>query len=1147
MSLGKAIITILASLIICSTAFANLSNNQMNEYKKPGSYCYSITLNSDASTSADESTSVEHIVHIYRVDPKYYMPNTLHIKTKTEVYDIKKQKLLSASHLSNSFRQIGVNSIDAPFSFIAKGDRMLSEKEQGLTRILEITYNSGDDPFDVCAELMQNPDVEYASPVYIRYTHAFTPNDPEYVNQWALEVIEAAKAWDISKGSKDVTIAVIDTGTEIDHEDLKDAIWTNPDEIPDNGIDDDNNGKVDDVHGWDFVGNISWLQSANGQFNEDNDPGNSVMLHGTNVAGCASATTNNNKGIASTGFNCSIIPIKCSSEQFADGGIVRNYTAIVYAAYLGADVINCSWGGPGFSPTEQDIIDMAISRGSLVIASSGNEGIDLDFLPYYPASYNNVLTTGASNSNDQAANFSNFGHDVHVWAPGREVLTTHADNKYRRVDGTSFATPIVSGLAGLLKARHPDWSPKQIMHQIIATSDNIFENDIHPRQKYFGRVNAFRALTENDKPGLEITDVKFGFRSEIDKYDPVVATLSISNFLETSTNTKITFSQMDNFLSIDQDDKEIDAGIINAGDILQIKVGMQLLKSNPWYLGYAKISVKLESDGYVNYQLLRIPIKIESQNSFVHFFNISNMMMPQWLDASAPTKDVLYAVGNGTLFNNKGGFYKWNRGNNSIIVVDDNPSPWYSIFAIDENLVFAGNGTVENLTQVYKTSNGGESWERTQVKSTTDFIKEIYFFDDQHGAFIGDPKSGRWGLAYTTDQGGRWKSEIESPSPKEGEIAQPGTFSWYEDNGWFGTNKGNILYTSNKGLSWTNRDIENAAIIHRLAFIDDKEGIAVYSETENSLSPKYVASTSNGGLSWDEKVYSFAGTGLDPVHMFSNISEAAVYVLCFNGELFKTTDGAETWEPVLTEFHGLTYFGAPVIYDNYYLRIFNIGQIMGHHNFKFIPKDAERKVQYSTEQNIVFDTTDIGDRKYEYAGIENIGNFDVEFISYNLELGEGVNESEITLMWSMPDIITPGENERIRIKFSPEKEAEFTAKLTLVTNAEPSVMEFNIKGYGRTPVSVADGASYNGYSISDNSPNPCKDHTWVNIELPDACSVKIDILDNSGMIINTAFQEYLNTGIHQIRIATESLISGIYYLKFETADLVLYRKINVVR
>jgi len=1139
MSEAKTLITILFLMALSINAFADLSDYNSSEYKMPGDYAYSINMNSNSDGENGE------IVHIYKVDPKYYMSNTIHIKTKTEIFDSKKGKLLSTSHLSNSLRQIGANSVNAPFSFITKSNKILSDKEQAIVRILEVTYTSGDDPFDVCADLMQNPDVEYATPVYIRYTHEFTPNDPEYSNQWALSIIEAAKAWDISKGSQDVLIAVIDTGTEIDHEDLNDAIWTNPDEIPNNNVDDDKNGKVDDVNGWDFVGNISWIQSANGQFQEDNDPGNNVMLHGTNVAGCVSAKTNNNIGIASTGFGCSILPIKCTSEQFADGGIIRNYEAIIYAANLGADIINCSWGGPGFSPAEQDIIDLALSRGCLVIASSGNEGIDLDNLPHYPASYKNVFTTGASNSNDDATNFSNFGHDVEVWAPGRQVLTTNADNGYTRVDGTSFATPIVSGLAGLIKAKNPDWTPKQIMHQIISTSDNVFENDIHPRQKFYGRVNAYRALTESNLPGLEISDVKFGFSSYIDDYEPVVATIKIDNYLSVSENTIITLEQMDNFLSIDTDDKVIEVGTINSGENAEIKVGMQLLKSNPWYLGYAKISVKMESDGYVNYQLLRIPINIESQNTFIHFFSISNMMMPQWLDSHAPTKDVLYAVGNGNLFNNRGGFYKWDRGNNQIIVVDDNASPWYSIFAHDEQLVFAGNGTVENLTQVYKSTDGGASWGRTQVESTTDFIKEIYFFDNNVGVFIGDPKNGRWGLSYTTDQGEHWKTIEEVPEPKDGEVAQPGTFTWFEYNGWFGTNKGNILFTSNKGLSWEYRDIENATFIDRLAFIDDKDGLAIYSET-TSYGSKFVANTTNGGQTWNEKIYTFAGTGLDPVYVFSNIEEGAVYVLCFNGELFRTKDLGETWAPVLTEFHGLTYFGSPVVYDDFYLRVFNIGQIMGHHNFKFTPKNAERKVQYSTEQEIVFDSTDISDRKFEYAGIENIGNFDVEFISYDLELGEGVQDGEFSLMWSMPEIIPPGEDERIRIKFQPTQDKELTAKLTLETNAEPSIMEFNIKGYGRTSVSVEDIISHNGYSISNNSPNPCINFTNINITMANSGLAKIDVIDNSGNSLYTAYNDYVNEGQHQIRINTAELINGVYYLRFETDGAILYRKITVL-
>ena len=1120
--------------------FTSLKSKDLSEYKKPENYAYSVIIDGTGDNDG-------YIKHIYRVDPEYYLPNTVHIKTKADIFDEKKGKLLTNSSLARSLRLISPKNIDAPFSFIAKENKMLSRKEKGLLRILEVRYEADIDPFDLCMELMKEPEVEYCSPVYIRYLHEFTPNDTHYDGQDALHIIEASKAWDISKGDPEIKIAVIDSGTEIEHEDLQQVIWTNPNEIPDNNIDDDNNSKIDDVNGWDFIGDISFLQSANGQFEEDNDPGNNIMTHGTKVAGSAGAKTNNSKGIASVGFNCSLIPIKCTSEQFADGNIVRGYTAILYAANLGADIINCSWGGPGFSPTEQEIIDVAHAKGSLIITSAGNEGRDLDHIQFYPACYKNVFTIGASNKEDDPAGFSNYGHEVEVFAPGKQVLTTDRTSQYVRPDGTSFSSPIVSSLAGLIKAKNPSWGPQKIMHQIISTSENVFESSGYPRNKFYGRINAHKAMTINNLPGLEVSDIKFGFRNELDTYEPVTATLKISNFLAPAENAKITLTALDNFIEIEENDKEIDLGKIETDENKEVRVDMQLLKSNPWFYGYAKISVKLESNDYERYQLLRIPVKIDSDNSFIHFFKLSNMDADDWLDAYAPTKDVLYAVGKGEFFGNKGAFYKWDRGSNTIITVDNNNSPWHSIFAYNEDLVFAGNGTVENLTQVYRSRNGGQDWDRSQVEATTDFIREIYFFDENFGVFIGDPKNNKWGISYTSNQGDNWRTQVDAPKPQQGEKAQPGAFSWQGSNGWFGTNMGTLLYTTNKGIDWEKQVIANARVIHFISFINEDEGIAIYSESINPNAKYLVANTLNGGDIWNEKVYDFSPSGLIPIKCFANTAEGAVYILCFNGEVFRTKNNGESWEPVLTEFHGLVYAGAEAVYDDYFMRIFNIGQILGHHNFKFIPKDAERKLEYVSDQDIVFDSVDIGDRAFKSAKFRNTGNFDVEYIDYELELGENAVEGEFTLLWSLPDILEPDEEESIRIKFSPEKEGKMTAKLTIETNADPSVMEFNITGYGKVPVSVEEKNRQQGFYLGKCSPNPCTNETYLSVDVPFASEVKIGLVDNLGNQIKTIYHDIMQSGEKRIRINTEDLPSGQYFIKLTSGDVMLNEKIKVIR
>ena len=289
------------------------------------------------------------IINIPRVPKEDYMPGAIHIKTRSRIEYDKNANLLYSSALMSDLINLNIKNIRSPFAFT--GDNMLEVDKIGTDRILEIYYSSPVDPYDACIALLNNPEVEYAVPVFMYKTFDYTPNDPRLTNQWYVSNIQLPKAWDLSKGSTDVVIGIVDSGTDWLHEDLAANIWTNPGEIPNNGIDDDKNGKIDDVRGWDLVGNVNQNQIAIGQYAEDNDPRNtgsgSTNTHGTHVAGCASAVADNGKGIAGPGFKCKLMPVKCATDQNGIAGIFRGYEGITYAANNGAKIINCSWGGPG--------------------------------------------------------------------------------------------------------------------------------------------------------------------------------------------------------------------------------------------------------------------------------------------------------------------------------------------------------------------------------------------------------------------------------------------------------------------------------------------------------------------------------------------------------------------------------------------------------------------------------------------------------------------------------------------------------------------------------------------------------------------------------------------------------------------------------
>jgi subtilisin family serine protease len=332
-----------------------------------------------------------------------------------------------------------------------------------------------------------DPDVEYAEPNYYYHINGI-PNDPLFNNLWGLRNtgqnsgtpdadIDATEAWDITTGSGSVVVAVIDSGVDYTHGDLSGNIWINTGEIGGNGIDDDGNGFVDDVRGWDFV--------------LDRPDVSDVLGHGTHVAGTIAAMGNNLVGVSGVSWNAKIMALR-----FADAGgsglTTDAISAINYANEKGAHIINLSWGGNSASQSLKDAID---ASSALVVCAAGNSGLDNDTTPYYPASYSsaNIIAVAATDEDDNLASFSNYGIDsVDVGAPGVNILSCRPGNGYAYEDGTSMATPHVAGLAALLQGRNLAFTPLELKAFIMNKVDP--KPSLNGRVAAGGRVNAYRAL-----------------------------------------------------------------------------------------------------------------------------------------------------------------------------------------------------------------------------------------------------------------------------------------------------------------------------------------------------------------------------------------------------------------------------------------------------------------------------------------------------------------------------------------------------------------------------------------------------------------------------------------------------------------------------
>lgn len=423
------------------------------------------------------------------------------------------------------------------------GFTTLSSNKAKDLNIFKVRVPKGKNPIDYCNELRRTSSLLiYADPI-INYVPLSTPSDALLSNQFYLDNIRAFDAWDITKGDDDITIGIIDTGIDLDHEDIISNLWVNSDD-PVDGIDNDDNGYIDDYWGYDFA-------------DVDTDPSIQNGNHGMIVAGIAGASTNNGTGIAGVGYNTKVAALKgFKSSNGQSGGL---YEAIVYAADNGLEVVNLSWGRMG-SPlqSEQDIIDYAVlDQDMVVVAAGGNEGgKSTQENKWYPASYNHVLAVGASDASDNKSSGSTFNHAIDLIAPGVSMYSTVNGNSYSNGGpGTSFASPQVAATAALVKDQFPSLTAVQIMERIRVTTDDIYDvgsNSIYDGKLGKGRLNMLRAVSESNVKSLRAENpvLTSSFGEYIFFGDTVHVTATITNHLAAINSPLITISSPDNDFTI---------------------------------------------------------------------------------------------------------------------------------------------------------------------------------------------------------------------------------------------------------------------------------------------------------------------------------------------------------------------------------------------------------------------------------------------------------------------------------------------------------------------------------------------------------------------------------------------------------------------
>jgi len=374
--------------------------------------------------------------------------------------------------------------------------------------------------------------IEYIQPNYLNKMFLY-PNDTEFpAQQVDLDNCNIPPSWDYTVGNEQIIVSIIDSGLHFDHPDLQNNVFINQNEIPDDGIDNDNNGYIDDVRGWDFVDAPELSSMALGDYlQQDNDP-TDELNHGTHIAGIISADSNNETGISGISWNSKLLIIR-SGFKTIDGGYLQDDDAaagIIYAADMGADVINLSWGDTNYSQIIADACFYAYNKGSIIVAAAGNEGATVEHQVVYPAKLSTTLAIGAVDRYKNLASFSSYGPQMDIVAPGQQILSTFditEEDMYKEQSGTSMAAPFVCGAIALLLSVEPGQSFSEVRGRLISSADDLGEigfDNVYGN----GMLDVFSLLTEVSYPVIEISSPQdnMGFNSTFD----IVGTVQSPNF-----------------------------------------------------------------------------------------------------------------------------------------------------------------------------------------------------------------------------------------------------------------------------------------------------------------------------------------------------------------------------------------------------------------------------------------------------------------------------------------------------------------------------------------------------------------------------------------------------------------------------------------
>ena len=1088
------------------------------------------TVYMPAKQLANGYTTMPRAIKVTRPAEGTYVPGIVIVKTRGSYRVGKGEQTLASATLAPVMDYMQTRSVEHAMVPAAKTNEP-DIVAAGIDRIYRIAYDEPIEPFDLCKRLMENPDVEYAMPERI-FKPLYTPNDPRLSSQGYLTPVKAAAAWDVTKGSKDVIVAIVDSGLDWAHEDLAANIFSNKKEIAGNGKDDDGNGYVDDIRGWDFVGNVTLQDAASGVLRPDNDPkvsGTSIddrRGHGTTVGGCAAGIGDNGKGIAGTGFGVTILPCKIGSDNSSFPGLLQGYQAIQYAADMGAHIINCSWGGPGLDPGAQEIIDYAISKGSLVVAASGNDGVDTDVFDFAPACLEGVLAVGSTDNSDRVSSFSNYGWRMTTYAPGQSMLSTFPNNQYRSADGTSFSSPVVSGICALVKSVHQDWTPQQIMAQIRGTSDAMASVAPQNRPKYWGRVNAERAVKVNRLwtsgeriPGLMVSNFRVGSGTAITKREPTDVVITIKNVLADASSSSVEVASLDPRVKI-VSGSSTNSGALPRDGSRDVSVRIQPDANYPWYEASVPLAVTMRSGTYSNLQVVAIPLRLTTNNALVLSGNTNGLLF-----TNAKNVGNSEIWGTALASNGQNAWYRVSSGRLTANVLSFKPVAFDAVAG--KGIIGGLNGTTPTIARF-----SNNSWPSTSVATIASTVIGIHMRSSNEGIFIGDAVTNRFGVGQTTDGGATWKAFGTAPQVLTGEKLRPNVYFFDGDRMWFVTTSNRMGRSTDGGKTWQLSTLGlTGATPVSVAFRDATNGLMLYSTSSGFK----LASSADGGTKWTALSTDLKLMGSDPMTITSSGDHHLI--VCKDGAVFGTDDNGTTYQPVLSIEQMQPLYSARAQKFTNSTLIF-AGQMVTTLTYRYNGPNGTRLLE-SSQTAVNFDTLSPQQGRNRFVTVRSTGTGTATIDSIRIIPSPGVSDTAFKVTNTPSTTIESGSSSQITVRFSATEPGAYTATLRVVSNATPSVITVPLTAVVSAPVSVLDEGAMETISVM---PNPTSDRLYVRLPGDRAASLAlIDVQGRTLLTHNTAAET------QEASLDVAGLASGTYYVVVSGNGLAKMLTVTIAR